>query len=89
MNVSECVNKCNDGYYLDSGTSTCRECNGMCTTCDSSGFTQCGGCKAYLEVNYYLLDTTCYSTCPDGYYNYDEDLSCKFIYIYFLIYLNK
>ncbi|ELP89926.1 protein serine/threonine kinase, putative [Entamoeba invadens IP1] len=48
--------KCNDGYYLSSGS--CSSCSYRCVTCFGSSYTQCYSCKN----GYYLKDPNyCYS----------------------------
>ena len=66
---------CNPGYFLQG--STCTACHSACSACTGSFNTQCSACK----INYYLQpapsDTTCDSTCPDGYWGDDATQSCQ------------
>lgn len=60
-----CVNPCGAGTYgftnYGSGPNTCSACNSMCTTCTDSP-SPCQSCAS----EFYLYNSTCGSTCPDG-----------------------
>lgn len=66
---------CNDGYYDNNVTEECQVCNTACTLCTTGLPNSCTACSPL----YYLLlsKTTCYSTCPDFYYNFQIDFTCK------------
>ena len=55
----KCVNKCNDGFYLDTNTRECKKCD---------NFDLVKSCKP-IDVcrdNVYKLNGTCVKRCPDG-----------------------
>ena len=42
QNITQCVNSCNSGYYLDSNNKICKPCSSNCITCYSEyNCTQC------------------------------------------------
>ena len=64
-----CTDKCLEGYYLNNGT--CSPCNINCKTCMIYGTnytngspTTCLSCNSTM----FLLNSICYSSCPQGYY---------------------
>lgn len=56
-----CYSACLTGYFND--VANCTACDSKCTTCDVSS-TNCTVCTSTA----YLLGNTCYTTCPDPYY---------------------
>jgi len=50
--VNKCKSKCEDGYYYDSTSKTCKSCLTNCGKCD--GAYDCDACKE----GYYLIDAT-------------------------------
>ena len=74
---TSCLNTCPAGYWKDDTNHICAECHSACSNCADGTDTQCSACK----INYYLQpapsDTTCDSTCPDGYWGDDATQSCQ------------
>lgn len=75
FDVSTTACPCNDGYYDNNVTEECQVCNTACTLCTTGLPNSCTACSPL----YYLLlsKTTCYATCPDFFYNYQIDFTCK------------
>lgn len=71
--LKQCL--CSDGYYDDNSTMQCQGCNVACQICTTGLPNSCTVCSPL----YYLLitATTCYSTCPEGYYNYQVNFTCQ------------
>ena len=64
--VEACVPDCEvstTGTYGDSITKLCTSCHEKCLECFGELDTECTACTPPL---YYLEDTTCSTTCPDG-----------------------
>ncbi|KAK3853126.1 hypothetical protein Pcinc_022851 [Petrolisthes cinctipes] len=60
-----CVHSCPPGYYAVNGS--CLRCGGLCEQCTSSD--HCLACSHRLL----LVNSTCLTTCPDGYYELDNN----------------
>jgi proprotein convertase subtilisin/kexin type 5 len=60
---SECLMNCTSKYFENYGTLTCDPCNISCTACDFNT-NNCTACVTGLA----LLNNTCFSSCPNGYY---------------------
>ena len=60
-----CVADCEafEGYYLDRLSSRCGQCNALCSSCRNESHDACTSCKS----RYYMLDSTCLFSCPQGY----------------------
>lgn len=56
-----CTSTCPDYTYRNSTTTTCTPCQSPCLLCSTSS--TCLSCINTM----YLLNTTCYSTCPSSY----------------------
>lgn len=67
--LTNCVNKRPDGYFLDPTDNTYKKCNSACKTCNGEGTGtdfQCTSCN----TNSYMIDGTsnCYANPLEGYY---------------------
>lgn len=60
----QCLDHCPSTYYLQTNTSTCLPCDNNCLTCDYHDPSLCMTCN----TGNYLLNGTCYQTCPNSYY---------------------
>lgn len=75
MFCSYCTDKCPAGYYGSKKDSTCHSCDQSCYMCYGPSYNNCLECNS----KYFLLNTTCEKSCPEGYF------SCKFFKgLYFL-----
>lgn len=63
LTYPKCMMACPGGTIAINATRTCTPCSTGCTTCISIT-TNCTSCLA----SYGLLNSTCYSPCPDRYY---------------------
>ena len=69
--LTDCTG-CNDGWFQD-GSNGCVQCDSKCATCTGAGSDNCIQCKL-SDLNagtpgfYYLAPSSCYDTCPQGYY---------------------
>ncbi|NXV23312.1 PCSK5 convertase, partial [Cepphus grylle] len=59
-------------YYVEK-TQTCKSCHKKCFHCSGPTEHNCLSCAK----NYYLLNTTCVETCPDGYYVDSDERQCS------------
>ena len=57
-----CETSCGSGYYGDTTARTCNTCPTGCATCSSP--TSCQSCLTVDTTIYYLLDSSCGTTCP-------------------------
>ena len=72
-NVTEC--QCLDGYYDNNVTEPCDTCHAACAVCKTGLPNSCTSCN---DPWFLLLDhTTCYSTCPDFYFDYQINFTCQ------------
>lgn len=55
---------CNNGFFYD--TNRCKACDAKCSICYGTSSAECTQCS----TGYFLFNTECISTCPDGYYSY-------------------
>jgi hypothetical protein len=63
LSLGNCNIACNSSAYADVNY-ICYACDSSCKTCSQSA-TNCTSCFA---TSPYILNNTCYSTCPSGYY---------------------
>ena len=83
MNYGSCLSICPDGFFADNSDWNCKPCystgtsnKSACETCSGPLATNCTTCTA--PGTYYLpLDSSCVTTCPDGYY---PDLTASYPY---------
>lgn len=63
-----CYTTCPVSYYGNAGV--CILCNSLCDTCTGTLVSQCLSCKTVApnEAFYLAANTTCYVTCPVGYF---------------------
>jgi hypothetical protein len=57
---------CPTGYYYTSGDLNCTKCPSLCSACTAANV--CTACTLSGANQAYLLNVTCYSNCPNGYY---------------------
>ncbi|KRW99700.1 Insulin-like growth factor binding protein, N-terminal [Pseudocohnilembus persalinus] len=63
LQVSTCQGNCDAGYYLDTSTGICRQCNTGCATCVNKA-NNCLSCTGF----YILYNNKCnHNYCPAGY----------------------
>ena len=65
-----CFMPCPTGFYYTNGTSNCSLCNITCQQCLNS--TDCTVCMTSGPNTAYLLGVICYTTCPAGYFNFNN-----------------
>ncbi|KRX07476.1 Insulin-like growth factor binding protein, N-terminal [Pseudocohnilembus persalinus] len=68
---NSCQATCPDGYYPDNNLNECVICNSACLTCTGSSNTDCIDCQTTPQYYFMSSDSTCYATCPTGYYPSD------------------
>ena len=70
----ECCPVCSAGYYADSKTLLCIECNHNCKTCSGPNENQCSTCNssAYLIKEIH----SCIQNCPNYYYSNAQTKEC-------------
>lgn len=66
---------CPVGYYGQSSTNTCEQCQQGCVSCESDS-TTCDSCTTYQNVNYYFYENKCVTICPNGTYGDPISLTC-------------
>lgn len=64
------IGGCSNNTFADTATNTCRGCPATCSSCSTS--TNCTACL----TNYYLLNGSCLTDCPSGYYPIDISQTC-------------
>ena len=69
-----CISLCPDGYYANTTTQTCTQCNPTCQTCSGITEYQCLSCNSSAFYNKDL--TTCYQDCPLYYYANKQTKEC-------------
>ena len=57
---STCQSLCDEGYYGDSITGICAQCNVACDSCSGPSANECLSCP----IGKYLLNSACVSSCP-------------------------
>lgn len=65
-----CWMPCPTGYYYSNGGLNCTKCINVCYACTDA--TVCSICTLSGTFKAYLLNATCYQTCPAGYYGDDN-----------------
>jgi hypothetical protein len=65
LNSSACVAVCSAGLFLDTPSNSCLLCTSPCATCASAS--ACYSCVS----SYFLLNSSCLSSCPFGYYGFN------------------
>lgn len=60
-----CISICPNGFYADNSSLSCVKCTSPCEYCSNSSVYSCQTCIS----GYYLLNNTCFATCPSNYYN--------------------
>ncbi|CAD8126990.1 unnamed protein product [Paramecium sonneborni] len=65
LHGNKCLSVCDDGYYADNTINECKQCISPCQKCLS--LTTCITCLQN-QINKILVDGTCISSCPTGYY---------------------
>jgi len=75
LEEGECVDDCSKSNYesVESNYRYCYPCSTPCEECTSA--TDCTVCEPGSTP--YLHESTCYETCPDGYYPNDEGTECE------------
>ncbi|KAL4454178.1 hypothetical protein ABPG74_012135 [Tetrahymena malaccensis] len=74
-----CRSTCPDGYFGDTKTNLCQQCDFSCKQCNSSPSQSqslqknCTKCSLYK----YLYQGNCLDSCPAGYYGDDLSQECK------------
>ena len=67
----------------------CLSCDEKCKVCYNGTSDSCSSCGEL----YYKVNTSCYSECPNGYYNSPEFMTCEGcfpgILIHYLNYINN
>lgn len=58
------MSDCDEGYFYNSSIFTCVPCSSNCAACNSTSTSVCTKCKAPTP---YLLNSTCYASCPGKY----------------------
>lgn len=62
---------CEDGFYYTNNNTNCTQCAAKCRgTCTDA--TVCTSCTLTGSNKAYLLNSTCYSNCPNNYFNDDN-----------------
>ena len=66
---------CNDAYFDDGSNELCQPCHSYCALCTTALPNSCSKCN---PLYYHLVaTTTCYSTCPDYYFDYQQNFTCQ------------
>ena len=73
--ATTCDTVCSGTEYKNLATFTCVACDIKCTACTSA--TVCTGCATVATIPYYLLNGTCVSVCPVGYYTVATGQTCQ------------
>lgn len=60
-----CLPNCPSNYFSDNVTYQCSLCISPCNSCTGPTNSSCSSCI----INYYLLASFCYSSCPTFYYS--------------------
>ncbi|XP_064458095.1 extracellular matrix organizing protein FRAS1-like isoform X3 [Ornithodoros turicata] len=68
----ECVVRCDDDYFLDLSSGTCKECSWNCGTCYGPNPDNCLSCSDSRLIQ----NSDCVSRCSEG-FAADEDGTCK------------
>jgi hypothetical protein len=72
--VSDKIDGCDRGYYVNTVNKTCSQCSGACSSCAFSA-SQCTSCWNFYESNILnWVDFSCVKTCPNSTY-YDKTLN--------------
>ena len=73
-----CLSQCPDGYYEDSVDHTCKQCDSKCAQCEINA-TYCQSCTLTAPFEAFLLgtDSSCLTTCPEGYFKNFSNHHCE------------
>ena len=71
-----CLKTCPDGYWSDSSLTNCYKCDSKCASCHGFLNTACDSCNSGYFLQPSPKNTTCGTTCPDGYYGNSFTNTC-------------
>lgn len=72
---STCESLCPDGFYSDSSTNTCPNCNTACKKCSGPSANECLSCNAGKYLLVQAGTSQCVDSCPSTHYP-DNDNNC-------------
>ena len=78
LNLKICLNDCMTGYYVDSTSTLCEQCQSPCLTCHNSS-TNCTSCDQ-LSTLKYLSAGECLGSCPTTSYPSEDNVCQSCVY---------
>lgn len=72
LESSKCVKSCSAGFYFDTLSMECKQCNASCKTCSQNAH-MCTSCFDFS----FLYDFKCEFACPEGFFKDKQNRVCR------------